>query len=142
LCTSSGYSIVALESSCLAGVGSVSCPSVGCSVGGERDEGDVEVVGSVCGCVAGVEVDVGCVLSGGRDDELDGCSDLGRFGGSELSWSLSSCRDCRVAGGVFGVADCGLRIDRGSDFGRDIGCRGCRRSSRDLSKDDCGDSIL
>ena len=59
-----------------------------------------------------------------------------------LSWLSSSGRDCRVVGGVFGVAETGLRIDRGSDFGRDVGIRGCLRSSRDLSKEDCGDSIL
>jgi hypothetical protein len=115
----------------------VSCPSVGCNVVGDNDVGDVEVVGNV----AGVDEDVGCVLTGGRDDELDGCSDLGRFGGSEVSWLLSSGRDCRV-GGVFGVAEIGLRIDRGSDFGRDVGIRGCRRSSRDLSRGDRGESIL
>ena len=117
----------------LAGVGSRSCPSVGCSVAGDSDVGgDVGVVGSVTGVVVGVRTDV----------ELDGCSDLGRFGGSVLSWLLSSGRDCRVGGGVFGVAEIGLRIDRGSDFGRGVGIRGCLRSSRDLSKEDCGDSIL
>ena len=70
----------------------MSCPSVGCNVGGEKDEGDVGVVGCMCDCVAGVEVSdsccivgVGCMLSDGRDVELDGCSDFGRFSGSELS---------------------------------------------------------
>ena len=126
----SGYSIVALESLSVAGVGSVICPSVGCSVAGDRDVGgDVGIVGSVCGIELGLEVDE------------EGCSDRGRFGGSVLSWSLSSGRDCRV-GGVFGVAEIGFRIDRGSDFGRDVGIRGCLRSSRDLSKEDCGDPNL
>ena len=78
--------------------------------------------------------------------ELDGCSARSRFGGSVSLLSLSSGRDCR-AGGVFGgvTVECGLRIDRGSDGG----CiafgtygRACRRDSRDLSKDDCGDLIL